>query len=86
MEAHESVRPGRLEVAAGELLEANINRSPTAYLENPAEERAQYKHDIDKNMTLLHLTESDGRQGPVPPKLFFGLFCLNVSTETTSHC
>ena len=61
VEAHESVRPGRLEVAAGELLEANINRSPTAYLENPAEERAKYKHDIDKNMTLLHLTEADGR-------------------------
>ncbi|KAK9867973.1 hypothetical protein WJX84_012018, partial [Apatococcus fuscideae] len=61
VEAHSSVRPGRLEVAAGELLEANINRSPTSYLENPAEERARYKHDIDKNMTLLHLTESDGR-------------------------
>ena len=61
MEAHESVRPGQLEVAAGELLEANINRSPTAYLENPAAERARYEHDIDKNMTLLHLKEADGR-------------------------
>lgn len=53
-------------MAAGELLEANINRSPTAYLENPADERAKYKHDIDKNMTLLHLTEADGRCSVLP--------------------
>lgn len=33
--AHDSLRPGRLGVAVGELLQANINRSPTAYLENP---------------------------------------------------
>ena len=38
---HESMRPGRLYVNSGELLDANINRSPTAYLLNPPEERAR---------------------------------------------
>ena len=60
--AHRNLQPGSLEVASGELLEANINRSPTSYLRNPAEERARYKHDIDKEMTLLKLLGSeDGR-------------------------
>lgn len=30
--AHRSLRGGRLSLAAGELLDANTNRSPTAYL------------------------------------------------------
>jgi hypothetical protein len=40
--AHESVSRGRIYVTQGELLDANINRSPTAYLQNPAAERAKY--------------------------------------------
>lgn len=39
--------------AQGLLLDANINRSPSAYLENPAEERARYQHDVDKVMVRL---------------------------------
>jgi neutral ceramidase len=30
--AHSSLRAGKLSLAAGELLDANANRSPTAYL------------------------------------------------------
>ena len=59
--AHENLQEGSLEFAYGELLEANINRSPTSYLYNPAEERAKYKHDVDKEMTLLKLLGADGR-------------------------
>ncbi|KAL6771623.1 hypothetical protein ACKKBG_A27130 [Auxenochlorella protothecoides x Auxenochlorella symbiontica] len=51
--AHESVGPASLHVAVGEVLGANINRSPTAYLHNPAGERARYRHNIDKEMTVL---------------------------------
>lgn len=58
--AHEALAPGRAYVGAGELLGANINRSPTAYLANPEEERARYKHDVDKEMTLLKLVAADG--------------------------
>lgn len=59
--AHDSLQPGGLSVAAGELLGASINRSPTAYVENPGWERARYRHDTDKHMTLLRLDDARGR-------------------------
>lgn len=39
--AHEDLSEGRISVSHGELLHANINRSPTAYLRNPEQERAR---------------------------------------------
>ncbi|RWW33487.1 hypothetical protein GW17_00001792 [Ensete ventricosum] len=42
---------------AGELLDASINRSPSAYLNNPATERSHYKYDVDKEMTLLRFVD-----------------------------
>ena len=63
--AHEDVKPGVLQVSAGELLDANANRSPTAYLANPPEERARYKHNTDKTMTLLKVLDTEERQAPV---------------------
>ena len=59
--AHEDVAPGTLQLNHGELLDANANRSPTAYLANPAEERARYQHNTDKDMTLLKVMDADGR-------------------------
>ena len=55
------MHPGRLALNAGELLDANVNRSPTAYEANPAEERTRYQHDTDKRMVQLGLLGSDGR-------------------------
>lgn len=48
---------------AGEILDAGVNRSPSAYLNNPAEERNKYKYDVDKEMTLLKCV--DDEWGPV---------------------
>ena len=45
----------------GEVENAGINRSPSAYLFNPADERARYSGDVDSEMTLLKLV--DGRTG-----------------------
>lgn len=39
--AHEDLSEGRISMSHGELLHANINRSPTAYLRNPEQERAR---------------------------------------------
>ena len=39
--AHNSMVPGRVKINEGELLDSNINRSPRAYLQNPAWERAK---------------------------------------------
>ncbi|KAL6721454.1 hypothetical protein ACLMJK_000557 [Lecanora helva] len=51
--AHQSLRPGTLSVGEIEVKDANINRSPYAYLANPEEERRRYKDDVDKSLTML---------------------------------
>ncbi|KDP46568.1 hypothetical protein JCGZ_08540 [Jatropha curcas] len=63
IQAHENLRPGSIFVNKGELLDAGVNRSPSAYLNNPTEERNKYKYDVDKEMTLLKFV--DDEWGPV---------------------
>ncbi len=53
--AHESLVPGYLSVGTIDIEDANINRSPYAYLANPEKERQNYPHDVDKALTLLKL-------------------------------
>lgn len=83
VEAHESLRPGSLGTAAGELLNANINRSPTAYLHNPPEERALYEHDIDKEMTLLRV--DDGAEGGEEPRAVFSWFPVHGTSVNNTN-
>lgn len=59
--AHDNLEEGTVRLASGDLLDASSNRSPEAYAENPAEERARYPHDTDKRMTVLRFTKSNGR-------------------------
>jgi len=40
-----------------------VNRSPSAYLNNPAHERSKYEYDVDKEMTLVKFV--DDQWGPV---------------------
>lgn len=63
VEAHENLSPGTIFVNKGELLDAGVNRSPSAYLNNPAEERKKYKYDVDTEMTLLKFV--DDKWGPI---------------------
>ncbi|CAH0714659.1 unnamed protein product, partial [Brenthis ino] len=51
--AHNNITPVRMEYGEAELLDANINRSPTSYLRNPPEERAKYKYDVDKTLAQI---------------------------------
>jgi neutral ceramidase len=44
----------------GELLDTNVNRSPSAYENNPPEERARYAYSADKDMMLVKLVGTDG--------------------------
>lgn len=55
--ANENLTPGRIYYAEDELLEASINRSPTAYENNPTAERTNYLYDTDKTMHLLKLVD-----------------------------
>ncbi|KAH8831641.1 ceramidase [Flagelloscypha sp. PMI_526] len=59
--AEASLTEGTLSYGTTEVLNANINRSPTAYLANPAAERARYKYDQDKDMSLLKFADKSGR-------------------------
>ncbi|KAJ6409014.1 hypothetical protein OIU84_008661 [Salix udensis] len=63
IQAHENLHPGSIFVNKGEILNAGVNRSPSAYLNNPVEERSKYKYDVDKEMTLLKFV--DAERGPV---------------------
>jgi len=45
-------------VPLGDVKEASINRSPSAYLLNPAEERSRYPSNVDTQMTLLKFVDS----------------------------
>ncbi|KAK0446984.1 Neutral/alkaline nonlysosomal ceramidase [Desarmillaria tabescens] len=58
--AHNSLAPGSLSLGNTTILDANTNRSPSAYLNNPAEERARYEYDQDKDMTLLRFDDESG--------------------------
>lgn len=75
--AHENLRPGSLFINEGQLLEANINRSPSAYLNNPAEERAKYAYDVDKEMTLVKFVDEEW--GEVGAVTWFPVHCTSMN-------
>nr|OQO21001.1 hypothetical protein B0A51_11408 [Rachicladosporium sp. CCFEE 5018] len=52
-QAHESLQLGTLSFGSIQVFDANINRSPYAYLANPEAERLHYEHDVDKTLALL---------------------------------
>lgn len=64
--AHESLQLGTAHYIEGELLGANINRSPSAYLCNPQKERDMYRYDVDKTMSLVKLTQQPQHSGEAP--------------------
>ncbi|KAJ8676460.1 hypothetical protein QAD02_012247 [Eretmocerus hayati] len=59
--AHSNIVPGRIFISRGEVLDANINRSPQAYLNNPQEERDKYKYNVDKDLVQIQFIADDGR-------------------------
>lgn len=85
--AHQSIEPVRLSLAVGKLHNASINRSPTSYLANPAEERALYDAtdgDTDKNMTVLRISSADDSSADANGKLkgmisWFSVHCTSMN-------
>lgn len=60
--AHNNMsKGGRILINTGELLGANANRGAFSYLQNPADERAKYQHDVDKTMVLLRFQNEQGQ-------------------------
>ncbi|XP_030631323.1 neutral ceramidase [Chanos chanos] len=58
--AHENMRPGRIFINKGNLVDSNINRSPYSYQNNPAEERNRYDYNTDKQVVILKFADLDG--------------------------
>ena len=67
--AHASLAPGKLSLGNTTIVDGNINRSPSAYLANPASERARYQYDQDKELSLLRFDDMDGN-----PRGFLSFF------------
>lgn len=61
-QAHNNLEPATIKVANVVLEGASVNRSLPAYEANPAEERAQYKTDTNKLMTVLRFDGVNGNQ------------------------
>lgn len=70
--AHRSIRPANILIGNALVDNKTVpgcpkpncaarNRSPTSYLQNPAEERAKYDGDVDTNMDLIKIV--DARSG-----------------------
>lgn len=77
MKAHSNIKQGYIYISSGELHNSSINRSPTAYKNNPAEERRLYDYDTDKMMTLLRFVDTSGKDlGKEIYVLFFNLYFL----------
>ena len=81
--AHQNLAPGQLSLGNTTILGANINRSPFSYLVNPAEERARYPYDQDKDMTLLRFDDTNGNA-----RGFLSFFAVHGTSlyEVCAYC
>ncbi len=61
IKAHDSLQPGQIRIAKGTLTGASRNRSPEAYLMNPAADRID-QPQTNEDMTLLRLERVDGTE------------------------
>ena len=58
--AHDNLQPANIKFAKSELPDISFNRSPTSYLLNPLNERANYARDVDIDMSLLRFENKTG--------------------------
>lgn len=56
--AHRSLRRGNLYIGTGETDGISVNRSPYAYLQNPAKERSKYQTNTDVQMTVIKFEDA----------------------------
>ncbi|OZJ05074.1 hypothetical protein BZG36_02088 [Bifiguratus adelaidae] len=78
--AHDAMAPADVGISSGILTDTNINRSPTSYLANPIEERAQYEHDVDKVMTLVSI-RSRATKRPMGLLNWFAVHCVSMNNS-----
>ncbi|MEU0374176.1 neutral/alkaline ceramidase [Streptomyces sp. NPDC006283] len=64
-EAHEDLAPGTVTLGRGELTNASVNRSKTAFDRNPAGDRAAFPGAIDPAMTVLRFRQGGSDIGAI---------------------
>ncbi len=60
--AHENLAPGKIFMNSGNVEDCGNNRSPIAYEQNPAGEKAKYGVNTDKEMLLIKFVKNDGKE------------------------
>lgn len=60
--AHNNMIDGRVFISETEIKDANINRSPSAYANNPQAEKAQYKDNTDKTLVQLRFMDKNNKR------------------------
>lgn len=63
--AHENLQPGNILVNTGHVADAGVNRSVSAYRQNPQHERDQYSENTNTAMTLLKFVGTSGALGAI---------------------
>ncbi|UYQ60519.1 neutral/alkaline ceramidase [Streptomyces peucetius] len=64
-EAHDDLRPGTITLGRGELHNASVNRSRTAFEQNPARDKAAFPDAIDPAMTVLRFRQGGTDVGAI---------------------
>mmetsp|Transcript_4008 Transcript_4008/g.11180 ORF Transcript_4008/g.11180 Transcript_4008/m.11180 type:complete len:724 (-) Transcript_4008:26-2197(-) len=77
----ESRKGGRIRIGKGQLDDANINRSPSAYEYNPQWEKDLYQNNTDHEMTLLRFEDDNGN--PIAMVNWFSVH--GTSMNNTNH-
>ncbi|MFT4614856.1 MAG: neutral ceramidase [Bacteroidia bacterium] len=65
VKAHNDLQPGNILINKGQVEDAGANRSVSAYLQNPQEERQRYTDDTPKEMVLLKFSDDSGDIGVI---------------------
>ncbi|XP_078492504.1 putative neutral ceramidase C [Ciona intestinalis] len=83
-QAHSNLRLGNMHIGTDEVVEGNINRSPSAYLKNPLNERERYRYNTEHNMTMLKFQATNG--DPIGMFTWYPVHCtsMNFSNELIS--
>lgn len=79
--AHESMQEGRVYVSEMEVADASINRSPSAYENNPKDERMLYKDYTDKKLVQVKVVDSEGK-----PLGAINWFAVHPTSMNKTNC
>jgi neutral ceramidase len=60
--AHENLAPGKIFINSGDIEDCGLNRSPSAYDNNPEDEKTKYNSNTDKEMLLIKFVKNNGKE------------------------